>query len=121
MPNISDCSAYFKNLTFIVENTLSGNVGLVISQSLILTGMLQYGVRQTAEVASNMTSVERVLQYTKLDKEGPFESLPTNKPDRKWPHSGKVVFTNVYVRYSIDEPPVLKNLNMEVNPAEKVL
>ncbi|XP_018576132.1 probable multidrug resistance-associated protein lethal(2)03659 isoform X2 [Anoplophora glabripennis] len=110
----------YQFLIFRDENTLSGNVGLVISQSLILTGMLQFGVRQTAEVTSNMTSVERVLQYTKLDKEGPFESLPTNKPDRNWPNSGKVVFTNVYVRYTLEDPPVLKNLNMEINQAEKV-
>ncbi|KAJ8935675.1 hypothetical protein NQ314_012696 [Rhamnusium bicolor] len=110
----------FQFLIFKDENTLSGNVGLVISQSLILTGMLQYGVRQTAEVASNMTSVERVLQYTKLDKEGPFESLPTKKPDRKWPQSGKIIFKNTYLRYTPEDPPVLKNLNIEINPGEKI-
>ncbi|KAJ8916752.1 hypothetical protein NQ315_013957 [Exocentrus adspersus] len=107
-------------LLLILENTLSGNVGLVISQSLILTGMLQYGVRQTAEVSSNMTSVERVLQYTKLEKEGPFESLPTKKPDGNWPHSGKIEFKSVYLKYAPEEPPVLKNLNMLIKSAEKV-
>ncbi|KAJ8961187.1 hypothetical protein NQ318_008870, partial [Aromia moschata] len=91
-------------LIFKDENTLSGNVGLVISQSLILTGMLQFGVRQTAEVTSNMTSVERILQYTKLDKEGPFESLPTKKS----------------TEYAPEDPPVLKNLNIEIKAGEKV-
>lgn len=102
------------------ENTLAGNVGLVISQSLILTGMLQFGVRQTAEVASNMISVERILQYTKLDKEGPFESLPANKPSRDWPTAGRLVFKNVYLRYAPEDPPVLKNLNFEIKSGEKV-
>nr|CAH7718231.1 unnamed protein product [Callosobruchus chinensis] len=102
------------------ENTLSGNVGLVISQSLILTGMLQYGVRQTAEVASNMVSVERVLQYTKLEKEGPFETLPANKPPLGWPSQGHVMFEKVYLRYAPELDPVLKNLTIEVNPGEKV-
>lgn len=101
-------------------NTYSGDVGLVISQSLILTGMLQYGMRQTAEVASQMTSVERVLQYTKLDKEGPFESSPTKRPHRDWPHSGKISFKNVNLRYVPSDPPVLKNLNIEIAPGEKV-
>ncbi|RZC37765.1 ABC tran and/or MMR HSR1 domain containing protein [Asbolus verrucosus] len=100
--------------------TLSGNVGLVISQSLILTGMLQYGVRQTAEVASNMTSVERILQYTKLDKEGPFESLPTKKPSRDWPQHGQVLFKNVYLKYIPEDPPVLKNLNIHIKAGEKI-
>ncbi|KAJ8958087.1 hypothetical protein NQ314_006456 [Rhamnusium bicolor] len=50
------------------KNNLSGDVGLAISSSLILTGMLQMGVRQSADVASHITSVERVLQYTKNTK-----------------------------------------------------
>lgn len=51
-------------------------VGLAISQSLILTGMVQYGMRQLAEVVSQMTSVERIFEYTKLEQEAAFE-----KPD----------------------------------------
>lgn len=105
---------------YISDETLSGNVGLVISQSLILTGMLQFGVRQTAEVASNMISVERVLQYTKLEKEGPFESLPGNKPPTEWPSAGKINFSNVFLRYAHGDPPVLKNLNFEIMSGEKV-
>lgn len=73
---------------FISDSVVSGSfVGLAISQSLILTGMLQYGMRQTGEVVNQLTSVERVMQYTKLDKEGPFET-PNGKSriliDRKF-------------------------------------
>nr|XP_023011971.1 multidrug resistance-associated protein 4-like [Leptinotarsa decemlineata]XP_023011972.1 multidrug resistance-associated protein 4-like [Leptinotarsa decemlineata] len=107
-------------MTFRNENTAGANVGLVISQSLILTGMLQFGVRQTAEVASNMISVERVLQYTKLDKEGPFESLPTKKPPRDWPNRGAITFKSTYLRYAPELPVVLKNLNTEIKPCEKI-
>ncbi|KAJ8919555.1 hypothetical protein NQ315_002177 [Exocentrus adspersus] len=116
------------------ESFLSGNVGLVISQSLVLTGMLQIGVRQTAEVASNMTSVERVLQYTKLEKESqehqPTKNLETDwahfakitykNPKRNWPQSGKITFKRTYLRYSPDGEPVLKDLNLEIKPGEKV-
>lgn len=49
-------------------------VGLAISQSLVLTGMLQFGMRQTAEVINQLTSVERVLQYSTLENEGPFDT-----------------------------------------------
>ncbi|XP_050504204.1 ATP-binding cassette subfamily C member 4 [Diabrotica virgifera virgifera] len=110
----------YQFLLFRTENTLSANVGLVISQSLILTGMVQYGVRQSAEVASNMISVERVLQYTKLDKEGPFETLPGKKPPRNWPEKGRIIFKNTYLKYAPELPPVLKDLNIEVNSGEKI-
>lgn len=47
-------------------DTFSGNVGLAISQALILTGMVQYGVRQAADTMQQMTCVERIMEYTNL-------------------------------------------------------
>lgn len=82
--------------------------------------MLQFGIRNTAEVASHMTSVERVLQYTKIEKEGPFTSLPGNKPPRDWPEAGRITFKNVYLRYVPNEEPVLKNLTIQIEPGQKV-
>lgn len=89
-----------------LENTFGGSVGLAISQSLILTGMLQYGVKQTAEVQSQMTSVERIIQYTDLPKEGPMES--THPPPIEWPSKGDVKWQNVSMSYKAEDPPVLK-------------
>lgn len=99
---------------------MSGDVGLAISSSMVLTGMLQLGVRQSAEVASNMTSVERVLQYTKLENEEGLNPTPRKIPDSKWPHSGRIIFKNTYLWYSKTESPVLKNLNITIEAGEKV-
>ncbi|KAK9870716.1 hypothetical protein WA026_008287 [Henosepilachna vigintioctopunctata] len=104
----------------VIDSAYGGDVGLVISQCLIIIGMLQFGIRYTAEVASNMTSVERVLQYTKLEQEGPYETLPANKTPRDWPEFGRITFKNVYLRYVPNEEPVLKNLNLEIEPGEKI-
>lgn len=60
----------------VVADTFGGNVGLAISQSLILNGMLQYGMRLAAEVVSQMTSVERILEYTKVEKETDLKKHP---------------------------------------------
>nr|CAD7262112.1 unnamed protein product [Timema shepardi] len=58
------------------EGSLGADVGLAISQSLILTGMLQHGIRMSTEVVNHMTAVERILEYTKIDKEPGPESEP---------------------------------------------
>jgi len=83
--------------------------------------MLQYGMRQTAETVTQMTSVERIMQFTELEKEGPFESNPTDKPLSNWPFKGEIKFDDVFLRYSPSEPPVLKSLNFVIEPGSKVI
>ncbi|XP_046619154.1 ATP-binding cassette subfamily C member 4-like isoform X1 [Neodiprion virginianus] len=107
--------------TLILTNagdTLPGSVGLAISQSLMLTGILQYGVRQGAEVISLMTSVERVLQYTNLPKEGPFKT--DNPPSPSWPSKGALAFNKMSMRYAAEKPLVLKDLNVAIEPGQKI-
>lgn len=61
--------------TIFVASAVSGSlVGLALSQALILTGMLQYGIRQASDLINQLISVDRVLQYTKIEQEGPFET-----------------------------------------------
>lgn len=49
---------------------------MAITQSIGLTGMFQWGMRQSAELENQMTSVERVMEYTDIEKEPPLESPP---------------------------------------------
>ncbi|XP_018357656.1 PREDICTED: probable multidrug resistance-associated protein lethal(2)03659 [Trachymyrmex cornetzi] len=89
-----------------------GFVGLAITQSIGLTGMFQWGMRQSAELENQMTSVERILEYNKVDSEPPLESAPGKKPKSEWPQEGKIEFKNVFLRYAPLEPPVLNNKNL---------
>ncbi|KAG7207748.1 hypothetical protein KM043_009360 [Ampulex compressa] len=99
-------------------STLGGNVGLAISQSLILVVTLQYGIKQSVMVISQMTAIERIIQYTKLPAEGSMTS--DNPPPPDWPPKGRLCFKSVNLRYEMDEPPVLKDLNVTIEAGWKV-
>ncbi|XP_043486928.1 ATP-binding cassette sub-family C member 4-like isoform X2 [Polistes fuscatus] len=122
--------------SFLLLNTSfsGGEVGLAITQVMAMTGMIQWGMRQSAEVANQMMSVERVLEYTQLPPEtnlrnkGKFykktdkqiiNELPQSAP-KNWPSQGCIRFKNVYMKYTDEDPPILKNLNFLVLPREKV-
>lgn len=64
--------------TFIFADAYIGNVGLAITQSLGLVGIVQLGVRKWTDLENNMTSMERVLEYTNMPHEGALESLSSN-------------------------------------------
>ncbi|XP_053697137.1 ATP-binding cassette subfamily C member 4 [Sabethes cyaneus] len=104
--------------SFIIlhDDTYSANVGLAISQAMILTGMVQYGIRQTAESMQQMTAVERVIQYTEI----PSENNPPKIPPGDWPWKGQIEFQSMTLRYDSDSPPVLKNLDITIEPTWKV-
>ncbi|VVC32363.1 Hypothetical protein CINCED_3A001687 [Cinara cedri] len=104
----------------IDSDTFGGNVGLVITQALNLMGNIQYGIRQSAELENQMTSVERVLEYTNVPQEAPLESSLDKKPPKEWPSRGQIVFQNLCLRYSLDSPYILKNISIKIQPMEKI-
>lgn len=106
--------------TFFDPVFTSGNVGLAITQTNKLTSSLQWGIRQSAEVENQMTSVERVLEYTTLKEEAPLLCPPGKKPVDSWPSKGKLVFREVYLRYNDMAPWILNGISFSIEPSQKV-
>ncbi|KAL2813648.1 P-loop containing nucleoside triphosphate hydrolase protein [Aspergillus cavernicola] len=92
--------------------------GLVLSYILAIAQMLQFTVRQLAEVENNMNATERVHYYgTELEEEAPLHLSPV--PDT-WPQSGAITFTNVSMRYRPSLPLVLQNLSVNIAGGERI-
>lgn len=45
-----------------------------MSQTLILSGTVHYAMKQSIKVVKSMQSTEKVIEFTKLEKEGIFET-----------------------------------------------
>ncbi len=97
----------------------SGLVGLAMSYALNITQALNWIVRQTVEVETNIVSVERVLEYSRLPSEAP-EVIHRHRPPISWPASGAVQFNNYSTRYREGLDLVLKNINLDIKPHEKI-
>ncbi|KAK0126799.1 hypothetical protein ONS95_008378 [Cadophora gregata] len=96
-----------------------GMVGLAMSYALQITQSLNWIVRQTVEVETNIVSVERVLEYARLPSEAP-EVLHRHRPPISWPASGAVNVNNYSTRYREGLDLVLKNINLDIKPHEKI-
>lgn len=94
-----------------------GDLGLVITQLMGITGTLQWGMRQWSEMENQMTSVERVVEYTKLESEPERDEKPLPVD---WPEQGLIQFKAVKLRYSENAPYVLKDLSFTIQPREKI-
>lgn len=94
-----------------------GNIGLIITQYIDLIGNLQWCMRQWSEMENQMISVERILEYEKIDNEPkrPKSDLPED-----WPTEGKIRFKNVSLKYDKEGAYVLDNLNFTVASKEKI-
>lgn len=92
--------------------------GLVLSYILSIVQMLQFSIRQLAEVENGMNAVERLRYYgTQLDEEAPLHTVDV-RPG--WPERGEIVFDNVQMRYRENLPLVLQGLSMHVRGGERL-
>ncbi len=92
--------------------------GLVLSYILGIVQMIQFTVRQLAEVENGMNAVERLQYYgTQLEEEAPLKTIDVRS---SWPEKGEIVFDNVEMRYRDGLPLVLQGLNMHVRGGERI-
>jgi ABC-type multidrug transport system fused ATPase/permease subunit len=92
--------------------------GLVLSYILSIVQMIQFTVRQLAEVENGMNSVERLQYYgTQLEEEAPLKTIEVRKT---WPEKGEIIFDDVEMRYRAGLPLVLQGLSMHIRGGERI-
>lgn len=105
----------------VVTNNFNVNPsisGLVLSYILAIVQMIQFTVRQLAEVENNMNATERLHFYgSQLEQEAPLKLKEV--PD-SWPQSGAITFDSVEMRYRAELPLVLQGLDFQVRGGERI-
>nr|XP_034960244.1 canalicular multispecific organic anion transporter 2 [Zootoca vivipara] len=118
---VGNCVVFFAALFAVLsKNSLSaGLVGLSVSYALQVTMSLNWMVRMTSDLESNIVAVERVKEYSETETEAPW-IIEDKRPPEDWPTRGEVEFANYSVRYRKGLDLVLKDLSLNVKGGEKV-
>ncbi|XP_050076526.1 multidrug resistance-associated protein 1 isoform X5 [Anopheles maculipalpis] len=101
------------------ETMNAGLVGLSVSYALQITQTLNWLVRMTSDVETNIVAVERIKEYGETKQEAAWE-LPNSTLPRDWPEQGMVEFRDFQVRYREGLELVLRGITFTVNGGEKV-
>ncbi|XP_056148222.1 canalicular multispecific organic anion transporter 1 [Lampris incognitus] len=96
----------------------SGLVGLSISYALNVTQTLNWLVRTSSELETNIVAVERVSEYSEIENEAKW--VTDTRPPEKWPEAGRLRFEDYKVRYRPELDLVLRGISCDIDIAEKI-
>ncbi|XP_026331545.1 multidrug resistance-associated protein 1-like, partial [Hyposmocoma kahamanoa] len=99
------------------EDISPGLLGLSVSYALQITQTLNWLVRMTADVETNIVAVERIKEYAEIEQEAEW-NLP-NGPGSTWPETGALQLEQLTLGYRAGEP-ALRGVTCSVAPREKL-
>lgn len=99
-----------------------GTAGLILSYALTVTSTLNWLVRMTSELETNIVSVERIDEYRTNPTEREWHRVVNADPvvAENWPFRGEIEFNEYSVRYREGLSLVLNNISVNVASGEKV-
>nr|XP_012546135.1 multidrug resistance-associated protein 1 isoform X4 [Bombyx mori] len=94
-----------------------GIVGLSISYALQITQTLNWLVRMTSEVETNIVAVERIKEYAETEQEAAWNL--EKGPGATWPETGALQLEQLTLEYRPGEP-ALRDVTCTVAPRDKL-
>ena len=102
------------------SNTIAEYTGVIVSYGFSISSLLMQFITMLVTLEGNMSSVERLLEYSDLPAEGEFEKKEANlSPQWPKPNSG-IEVKDLTFRYRPELDPVLKSISFKLQPKEHI-
>ena len=118
-------------LTFVLIRAIIGmdkfsaaTVGIMLDYAIEFSEELLEAFEQASQVEKSLISLERCDAFRNLPCEN-YENEKLNQKEndlseKSWPGEGKVIFNNYSMKYRNDCDLALNDINIEINPGEKI-
>ncbi|XP_065148285.1 ATP-binding cassette sub-family C member 8 isoform X3 [Paramisgurnus dabryanus] len=121
MEYIGTCIVLIAAVASITNSLFShlstGLVGLGLTYALMVSNYLNWMVRNLADMEVQLGAVKRIKALLKTDPEN-YEAA--SQVPEGWPQRGEIQIQNLSVRYDSTLKPVLKHVNAQISPGQKV-
>uniref|UniRef100_A0A665UUR2 ATP-binding cassette, sub-family C (CFTR/MRP), member 9 n=1 Tax=Echeneis naucrates TaxID=173247 RepID=A0A665UUR2_ECHNA len=97
-----------------------GLVGLGLTYALTVTNYLNWVVRNLADLEVQMSAVKKVNSFLSTESENYEGFMDGSQVPENWPHNGEIKIHDLCVRYDPMLKPVLKHVNIYIEPGQKV-
>ena len=121
LETVGNCIIFAAALFAVLgRETLSpGLVGLSVSYALQVTQTLNWLVRMTSELETNIVAVERLEEYSQVESEAAWQ-VEEGSPGGEWPAEGRISLQGYSTRYRPGLDLVLRDISAEIGGGERV-
>ncbi|KAJ6567387.1 P-loop containing nucleoside triphosphate hydrolase protein [Mycena vulgaris] len=102
------------------RSTNAGLLAVALTQAVSLQDTITLMLTSWTQLEVSAVALERNLEYSTLPPEQDALSNPGLVPQGAWPSKGDVKFIDVFARYTVDGPPVLRGISFHVSSGTRV-
>ncbi|KAF8977715.1 hypothetical protein BGZ46_007163 [Entomortierella lignicola] len=107
---------------FILINPIgidAGTAGLALTYALEFVASVNFMVRMYTEIEMDLSSIERIMEYTTMPLEPPA-IIEAHRPPAAWPTGGNIEIKDLEVKYASDLETVIHGVSFTVASHQKI-